>query len=225
MQYLEILLMAFLLVCCISIIYIEDLLSAVLVYSAFGLVMSIIWILMEGPDLSITEAAVGAGITSILFFVVLKNIDRLDKGRQDDKAMEKTSAKVQRWYKGLPAVEEKEEYNENEDKPLINKGSFKLNKVLTVVLGVAICAILLMTVSKMPAYGDPNGPTMNEVIDRYVEKGLEETGAINIVAGIILDYRAFDTFGEAMMLFTSTMAVVALLKHPEEKALDEKEEK
>jgi uncharacterized MnhB-related membrane protein len=36
--------------------------------------MSIIWILLESPDLAITEAAVGAGITSILFFVTLKKI-------------------------------------------------------------------------------------------------------------------------------------------------------
>ena len=36
--------------------------------------MSIIWILLESPDLAVTEAAVGAGITSILFFVTLKKI-------------------------------------------------------------------------------------------------------------------------------------------------------
>ena len=64
----------------------------------------------------------------------------------------------------------------------------------------------------MPKYGDPQGPVVNEVLKEYVEEGLQKTGAVNIVAGIILDYRAFDTFGESMMLFTSTMAVVALLK-------------
>jgi uncharacterized MnhB-related membrane protein len=41
--------------------------------------MSIIWILLESPDLAITEAAVGAGITSILFFVTLKKIQAMVK--------------------------------------------------------------------------------------------------------------------------------------------------
>ncbi len=39
--------------------------------------MSIIWILLESPDLAITEAAVGAGITSVLFFVTLRKIHAL----------------------------------------------------------------------------------------------------------------------------------------------------
>jgi uncharacterized MnhB-related membrane protein len=41
---------------------------------AYSLVMSVIWILLESPDLAITEAAVGAGVTSVLFFVTLKKI-------------------------------------------------------------------------------------------------------------------------------------------------------
>ena len=41
---------------------------------AYSTIMSIIWALLEAPDLAITEAAVGAGVTSILFFVTLKKI-------------------------------------------------------------------------------------------------------------------------------------------------------
>ena len=41
---------------------------------AFSLIMAIIWLLLESPDLAITEAAVGAGVTSILLFVTLKKI-------------------------------------------------------------------------------------------------------------------------------------------------------
>ena len=46
---------------------------------------------------------------------------------------------------------------------------------------------------------------------RYVEKGMEETGAVNVVAGVILDYRAFDTLGESHVLYTATTAVFILL--------------
>ena len=46
---------------------------------------------------------------------------------------------------------------------------------------------------------------------RYVENGLQETGAVNIISGIILDYRAFDTLGESHVLFTALMCVTVLL--------------
>ena len=53
---------------------------------SYSLVMSIIWILLESPDLAITEAAVGAGVTSVLFFVTLKKIHAL--GEEDEETDE-----------------------------------------------------------------------------------------------------------------------------------------
>ena len=54
--------------------------------------MSVIWILLESPDLAITEAAVGAGITSILFFVTLKKIHAIDS-RAEEKEEENEQKK------------------------------------------------------------------------------------------------------------------------------------
>ena len=51
--------------------------NSIIIFMSYSLVMSIIWILLESPDLAITEAAVGAGITSILFFVTLKKIQAM----------------------------------------------------------------------------------------------------------------------------------------------------
>ena len=50
---------------------------------SYSLIMSVIWILLQSPDLAITEAAVGAGITSVLFFVTLKRIHAIDEDRKD----------------------------------------------------------------------------------------------------------------------------------------------
>ncbi|NLC32759.1 MAG: hypothetical protein GX781_05635 [Clostridiales bacterium] len=71
---------------------------------------------------------------------------------------------------------------------------------------------LLETVALMPRFGDTQAPGVNEVSQRYIEKGLDETGAVNIVAGMILDYRAFDTLGEATVLFLAACAVLILLR-------------
>lgn len=74
MTELRIILLVFLLVCAIAVSFSKNLLISVVIYMAFSLIMAIIWLILESPDLAITEAAVGAGVTSILFFVTLKKI-------------------------------------------------------------------------------------------------------------------------------------------------------
>lgn len=71
-------LLIFLVICAISVSFTKNLLNAVIVFMSYSTVMAIIWVLLESPDLAITEAAVGAGITSVLFFVTLKKIQVLE---------------------------------------------------------------------------------------------------------------------------------------------------
>ena len=64
----------FLIVCAIAVCLTRNLLTSVIIYMGYSMIMSIIWITLESPDLAITEAAVGAGVTSLLFFLTLKKI-------------------------------------------------------------------------------------------------------------------------------------------------------
>ncbi len=91
-----------------------------------------------------------------------------------------------------------------------------MRKVLSVALALALIVILLFGVADLPTFGNAENPSNNEVSYRYLEKGVEETGAVNVVAGIILDYRAFDTFGEATVLFTALITVIAVLRRDED---------
>ena len=72
------LMLLFLIVCAIAVCVSRDLLTSVVIYMGFSMIMSIIWITLESPDLAITEAAVGAGVTSLLFFLTLKKIHAID---------------------------------------------------------------------------------------------------------------------------------------------------
>ncbi len=74
-------LLALLIICSLSVSFSKNLLNSVLIFMSYSLIMSIIWLMLESPDLAITEAAVGAGITSILFFVTLKKV-RAMKGQE-----------------------------------------------------------------------------------------------------------------------------------------------
>lgn len=84
MEYFMYMLLFFLVACALAVSFTKSLLNAVLVYMSYSLIMSIIWILLESPDLAITEAAVGAGVTSILFFITLKKIEAIRKGDKDE---------------------------------------------------------------------------------------------------------------------------------------------
>ena len=83
MLIFEYILLGFLVVCAISVSFSKNLLNSILIFMSYSLVMSIIWILLESPDLAITEAAVGAGVTSLLFFVTLKKIHAIDLQKTD----------------------------------------------------------------------------------------------------------------------------------------------
>lgn len=92
------------------------------------------------------------------------------------------------------------------------KNARKIYRGVSVLFCAMLIMCLLLTVSWLPPLGTVERPINNEVSERYLERGLEETGAINLVSGMILDYRAFDTLGESHVLFTATMTVLILLK-------------
>jgi multicomponent Na+:H+ antiporter subunit B len=88
----------------------------------------------------------------------------------------------------------------------------KLYKVFAVVFCILLVSILIYGVAYLPPIGNADNPVNNEVSQRYIEEGLDETGAVNIVTGMILDYRAFDTLGESHVLFIATCTVLILLR-------------
>lgn len=91
MTLFEGILLFFLICCAISVSLTKNLLTSIIIYMSFSLVMSVIWITLEAPDLAITEAAVGAGVTSLLFFSMLKKIHAIkaEGGANDEQNNEK----------------------------------------------------------------------------------------------------------------------------------------
>ena len=95
----------------------------------------------------------------------------------------------------------------------------RIYRVFGVVFCVLLVVMLLTAVSNLPIVGQEDRPVNNEVSQKYIEDGLQDTGSVNIVTGMILDYRAFDTLGESHVLFVATCTVLILLR------IDTKEKK
>ena len=239
MKLFEIILLICLIVCAVSVAFTKDLLTSIVIFMSYSLIMCIIWILLQSPDLAITEAAVGAGVTSILFFITLKKIRAIRKDNYENSLW----LKFKKWIDGetdlladgmeirVPEEDSKvltqaaqsaqaelpgddpgkaARMRKKEERGLLLFHRFY--QVMSVLLCLTIIFVLLWTIAYLPVFGNAGNPDNNEVSARYIEKGVEETGALNYVTGMILDYRAFDTFGESCVLFIASCCVLALLR-------------
>ena len=88
MDFLSFLLLAFMLICAVAVCVTRNLMVSIIIFMSQSVAMSIVWILLESPDLAITEAAGGAGVTSLLFFVTLKKIHAIEGENRHGKAEE-----------------------------------------------------------------------------------------------------------------------------------------
>ena len=106
----------------------------------------------------------------------------------------------------IPATIRRDRADAGGGRPLLST----LGVLAAVGLGTAASWRLL---AGMPAFGVP-------VMDRFAAapsgwflgQGLAETGATNVVTAILLDYRAYDTLGEASVLFCAILGVAAILR-------------
>jgi len=89
MIFFEYTLLIFLIACSLAVSITRKITSAVVIFMSYSIVMSIVWVLLEAPDLALTEAAIGAGITSVLFFLAIKRINSMEQKKEDSREQPK----------------------------------------------------------------------------------------------------------------------------------------
>ncbi len=87
----------------------------------------------------------------------------------------------------------------------------KVYALLCLLVCLLLVCTLLAVAAALPGFGSEENPTVNEVSEHYVGQAEHETGAENVIAGMILNYRGFDTFGESCVLFLAVCCVMQLL--------------
>ncbi len=148
-------------------IEVKGLLSSVIAVGAVGLGLSLVCLILQAPDVAITQLVVEIIAVVLLIRATLKA-----------------------------------------DLPHSPTGS----RVVSGVTALAAVAVLLMIAwqcfKELPAFGEP----LMRVSQRYIETSVADTGASNLVTAILLDFRAYDTLGEATVLFTAVIGVAAVVR-------------
>lgn len=72
-------------------------------------------------------------------------------------------------------------------------------------------ALLIYGTLDMPSFGAADAPVHEHVAPRYLNDSAAEIGIPNVVTSVLASYRAFDTFGEVIVIFTAGIGVLALL--------------
>lgn len=96
----------------------------------------------------------------------------------------------------------------NKDLPLIRDGRWLFNTISTLLFIAVFLTFAYFAFKELPQFGSP----IMRVAQEYINTGLQKTGAANIVASIILDFRGYDTLGEATVLFTAAMGVLTVIR-------------
>jgi multicomponent Na+:H+ antiporter subunit B len=165
-------LLAAMLVAALAAIEIKDLLAAAVALGIVGFSVSIMFILLQAPDLAIVQIVVET-LTVVFFAAVVLRTTNTDT----------TIA-----------------------------GGLKREQVLPAVVYAVFCVIFLVAagrvLAELPRFGSPTMLVARE----YIALGLERTGAANVVAAIILDFRGYDTLGEGTVLFTAVVGVLAIMR-------------
>ena len=78
-----------------------------------------------------------------------------------------------------------------------------------------LVAVAYAALQAMVGFGNPlmaADPESLTIANQYLNHGLEKTGAANYVMAILLDFRAYDTLGEATVIFCSIIGVYAVIR-------------
>jgi multicomponent Na+:H+ antiporter subunit B len=203
----------------------KNILASLIIYMPYSIVMACTLFTLRSPDLAITKASVDVGITLILFFLTLNKVHAIPLHTKKISIVEENTVRrlhgVADWFRGTSRAKrlhrkkrvKKEVTIGRAGKININMNAMrKLGRFTAVAAFLGVVAVMLVMCAHLPGFGVAQNPANNAVSARYIEKSVEETGSLNVVTAVIFNYRALDTFAEATILFTTTIAVVYLLK-------------
>jgi multicomponent Na+:H+ antiporter subunit B len=186
----------------IAAVRVRNLLTATAILGAYSLMMALLWCDINALDVAFTEAAVGAGISTVLMLAALQRIGVEEKGSTRGplaRLMLRTMHEHQIRVRGRGIR------------------SARAAALGAVVVCILFGGVLLYGTADMPRVGDPDAPANAhpEVAQHYIRESEDEVGPPNMVTSVLGDYRGYDTMGETTVIFTAALCVLLLLRYPQ----------
>ena len=186
MWWLEVALMVFVVGSALLIPFIDDIVGAIVAFGIVALGVAVMWVLLAAPDIALIEAAVGAGVVSLLFMLTLVKTTGLAKARMEtDGGDDDTTRRLTPQnlaivgFVGIPLL--------------------YIVASLDPVGYAGAPAVALETGGELTPYG------------YYIEQTVEETGFSNSVIAVLVVYRGLDTLGELIVAFAAAVSILIVL--------------
>jgi multicomponent Na+:H+ antiporter subunit B len=183
-------LLALVVLTALATLLVRGLVVTLLVFAAYSLGLAMVWVLLRAPDVALTEAAVGAGVTTALFLLILRRATADPAGRTVSTAAADP---------GRPAPDGGQPRTVA---PRVRPAALAVGGLVTVGL--------LLTVPALPTVGAADAPGFGPVTAFYLTDAADR-GIDNVVTAVLVVYRGFDTFGEIVVVLTAAVAVLAVL--------------
>jgi multicomponent Na+:H+ antiporter subunit B len=192
-------LLIFMIIAAIIAVETQDLLSSVICIGAIGFGASLMFLFLRAPDIAITQIVVEVlGLIILIRATISRDLTFISGDREFFGTVVSVVIVGVIFLAGLKILQTKSLKEIRETRQVHPQ------------------------VVALPDFGTPvYSITPEAASQKYVEKGLKETGAANLVASVILDFRAYDTLGEATVLFTSIIGATVILRLRSKKRLEE----
>ena len=189
-------LLIFMIIAAIIAVETQDLLSSVICIGAIGFGASLMFLFLRAPDIAITQIVVEVlGLIILIRATISRDLTFISGDREFFGTVVSVVIIAVIFLAGLKVLQTKSLEAIHESQQMHPN---------TVAL---------------PDFGTPVYSFAPEAASqKYVEEGLKETGAANLVASVILDFRAYDTLGEATVLFTSIIGATVILRSKAKKS-------
>ncbi len=184
MIWLELGLVAFVLAAAVLIALSRDVVGATVTFAAFSLGLAVVWVLLAAPDVALVEAAVGAGVMSVLLLVAVIETDCLQS--DDDEEGERRFRPVN-W-------------------PLV-----AVLSVLALPFGWTTLSLPPFGSPDAPAVRETYPDGGLTPYGYYIEATLVDAGFSNAVVAVLVVFRGLDTFGELVVAFAAAASVLVVL--------------
>lgn len=165
---IDVCLLAFLILIAIASIKITNLFVVTMLFGIFSFVTALLFLDLDAVDVAFTEAAVGAGFTTVLMLSALRLTGAVENAKHS-------------------------------------------HSLLALFIVVLTGAALIYGTADFPSMGDANAPVHVHVAPEYIQITQEKIDIPNVVTSVLASFRAYDTFGETVVIFSAGVAVLLLL--------------